>query len=66
MPMLEGLRATELLNYWKDCQLVGFGEVDPEIREQVLSDLIPARLGEVRTELGVKCYQRLQGRNQAA
>ena len=66
MPLLEGARATELLSYWKDCQLVGFGHVDEEAREKVLSDLVPARLAEARTDIGVKAYQRLLGRTQAA
>ena len=64
--MLEGRRAKELLNYWKDCQLVGFGTVDEEVRNQVFADLIPARLAEARTDIGVKAYQRLLGRTQAA
>lgn len=68
MPLLEGTKADELLTYWKDCQIIGFGECDdqPDIVEQFYNSVVPARLREVHTTIGIKAYQRLLHSRKAA
>lgn len=61
MPVLEGTKAEELLTYWKDCHIIGFGECDdmPDLVDKFYTDVVPARIREARTSFGLKIYQRL-------
>jgi len=67
LPLLESTKAQELLTYWRDCQLVGFGEnVDEETMDQFYDQVVTSRIAEAKTPFGVMIYQRLLHSRKAA
>ncbi|MFN5083029.1 MAG: hypothetical protein ACK49G_03920 [Brevundimonas sp.] len=60
MPLLESPKAKDLLTYWEDCQSLKQWSPHADLVDSFFDELVPARLREAKTPLGVTLNLRLR------